>query len=292
MKHRIYRLAITLAMTPVALAAQTLSSSSSMIADDAANDGGVVQSASAMRATSGSARPFSRFAIGGAISPMGPGVQLTTFVNSHFNVRATGNVFNYSTSVSTNGFNAQVKLNLASAGVAGDIYPFHNGFRISPGLLFYNGNQLTASAPVAPGTSFTLNGNTFYSANANTATGATPLNGSAVLGLNSTKPAFTITAGWGNTIPRKGGHWSFPFEVGVALTGAPSLSANLTGWACSDQAQTQCTDVASTTNPIALQIQSDLNAQIAQWKNNLDPLKTFPMISFGVAYSFGGGGVR
>ncbi len=110
---------------------------------------------------------------------------------------------------------------------------------------------------------------------------------------NSTKPAFTIAAGWGNTIPRNGGHWSFPFEVGVALTGPPLLNANLTGWACNDQAQTQCTNVASTTDPNALQIQGDLATQISKWKNDLNPLKTYPIISIGTAYSFGmRGGAR
>jgi hypothetical protein len=203
------------------------------------------------------------------------------------NLRASGNMFRYSTNFTTNGFNANAKLSLASAGLAGDIYPFHTGFRVSPGLLWYNQNRLTANSTVAGGSSFTLNGDTFYSANANAATGATPLNANAALGLNTTRPAFTITTGWGNTIPRNGGHWSFPFEAGVALTGPPSLNANLTGWACYDQAQTQCTNVASTTDPIALQIQGDLTAQIAKWKSNVQPLKTYPIVSAGAAYSFG-----
>ncbi len=74
----------------------------------------------------------------------------------------------------------------------------------------------------------------------------------------------------------------------MALTGAPSVSATLSGWACYDQAQTECTNVASTTDPNALQIQSDLAAQIAKWKNDLQPLQTYPIVSFGVAYSFPG----
>ena len=154
--------------------------------------------------------PFSRIAIGASVSPFGPGVQITSYVASHMNLRATGNMFRYSTNFTTNGFTANAQLHLASAGLAADIYPFHTGFRISPGLLVYNGNRLTATSAVAGGTSFTLNGDTFYSANANSATGATPLNATAALGLNTTKPAFTITTGWGNTIPRNGGHWSFP----------------------------------------------------------------------------------
>jgi ubiquinone biosynthesis protein Coq4 len=33
-------------------------------------------------------------------------------------------------------------------------------------------------------------------------------------------------------------------------------------------------------------VQSNLQAQIAKYKSDLDPLKTYPIASFGVAYSF------
>jgi hypothetical protein len=281
-------------IAPAALMAQFSSTSSSLMAYDVSRNEGAVQPVPSIQNAPDSYGPFSRIAIGGTISPLGPGVEVTANVNNHLNIRGVGNVFNYSTNFSTNGFTANAKLNLTSARITADIFPFRAGFRISPGLMFFNGNKLTASSTVAGGTSFTLNGDAFYSANANSETGAAPLAATAALGLNTTKPAFTITAGWGNTIPRRGGHWSFPFEVGVALTGAPSLNANLTGWACYDQAQTECTNVASTTDPLALEIQSDLTAQLASWKNDLEPLKTYPIVSFGVAYSFGvrGNGVK
>lgn len=261
-------------------------SSSSLADGGTASDGSSTTSPS-IKSASVSYAPFTRYAIGGSVSPLGPGVQVTAYVNRHLNLRATGNGFSYNTNFSTNGFNANAKLNLASAGISGDIYPFRAGFRISPGVLFVNNNGLTATSTVAPGTSFTLNGDTFYSASANSETGATPLNANASLGLHTTRPSFTITAGWGNTIPRKGGHWSFPFEIGAAFIGSPALKANLNGWACYDQAQTECTNVASTTDPIALQIQGDLTAQLAKWNNDLNPLKEYPILSFGVAYSFG-----
>jgi hypothetical protein len=279
-------LSLALLAAPCALMAQLSNSSLSMVAGEPAPGDGTGGTASPIKNATVPAKPFSRVALGAGISPLGVGLQLATNINQHFNLRGTGSFFNYSTNFTTQGFTANAKLNLASAGAALDIYPFRAGFRISPGVLFYNGNQLSASSTVAAGTSFTLNNQTFYSANANSSTGATPVNGNAVLGLNTTKPAFTITTGWGNMIPRKGGHWSIPFELGVALAGAPALNVNLTGWACYDQAQTECTNIASTTNPIAIQIQSDLQAQVAKWNNDLNPLKTYPIISVGLAYSF------
>jgi len=248
--------------------------------------GGHTAVAPALPVSASPARPFSKVALGGGVSPLGIQISLTSNLNPHLNLRTTGNVFGYTTKFTTSGIGADARMNMKSVGTALDVYPFHHGFRISPGLLFYNGNRITANASVAGGTSFTLNDQTYYSANANSATGATPVNGNALLSLHTTNPAFTITTGWGNNVPAKG-HWSFPFELGVAMTGAPSVKVNLGGWACYDQAQTLCTDITSKTDPIALQIQDNLSAQVTRWTKDIEPLKTYPIASFGVAYSFG-----
>ncbi len=229
--------------------------------------------------------PFSRIALGTGISPLGFQISLTTNLHAHLNLRTTGNIFGYATTYTSNGIPADGHLNLKSAGAAVDIYPFRNGFRVSPGMLFYNENGIRARASIPAGESFTLNDQTYYSTVANPATGATPVTGSGSMNLHTTNPAFTITAGWGNTLPRHG-HWSFPFEVGVALTGAPRVQATLNGWACYDQAQIVCTDVNSPTDPIALEIQKDLKSEVEQWASDVEWLKTYPIASFGLAYSF------
>jgi hypothetical protein len=273
-----------LAVSPGAVA-QSSSLDSRLVMVESSAEGGAGQTTPSVKDVSASPRPFSQVALGGGVSTLGIQMQIATNLSRHFNLRGTGNVFNYSTNFTSDGINATAKLNLASAGASLDIYPFRLGFRLSPGVLFYNQNQLTAGAAVAGGSSFTLNGTTYYSASANSATGATPVNGNAALGLNTTKPAFTITAGWGNMIPRTH-HWSFPFEAGVAVIGAPTVNVNLGGWACYDQAQTECANIAGATNPIAIAIQSNLAAQVAKWTTDLNPLKTYPILSFGVAYSF------
>lgn len=229
-------------------------------------------------------KPLSRIAVGVGVSPLGPQLQVATNLNKHFNVRGTGNFFTYSTDFTTNGINATAKMNLASAGASLDIYPFRAGFRISPGALFYNQNRLTANAVVPGGTSITLNGDDYYSATADSTTGMTPIGGTGTLGLHTTKPAFTVTTGWGNVIPASGRHWSFPFELGVAFIGAPALNVNFGGWVCLDQAQTHCYNFA--TDPNAATARADLQTQITKWNKNLDPLKTYPIVSFGVAYNF------
>lgn len=232
-----------------------------------------------------SVAPFSRMALGVGISPLGVSMEAATDINAHMNLRFTGNLFSYSTSFTTSGIPANADLNLASAGASLDVYPFHSGFRISPGVLFLNQNELTATANMPGGTSFTLNDQTYYSASANSVTGATPLTGNGSLTLNNTKPAFTITAGWGNHIQRHG-HWSVPFEIGIATIGAPRVNMVLNGWACTDASQLYCTNINNPTNPIAIQIQQNLQTQIAKWNSDIEPLKTYPIVKVGVAYSF------
>jgi hypothetical protein len=220
--------------------------------------------------------PFSRIAVGADFSPLGFGGQVSTNINPHFNLRLSGNAFNYTASnIGTEGFNVNAKLNLASAGASLDIFPFGNGFRLSPGLLFYNGNQADAAFTAPAGTSFTLNDHTYYSGS-----GAQAIQGQGSLGLGNGTPAFTLTTGWGNVIPAKGGHLSFPVEIGVAFTKAPTFSLALSGNVCDAQGQ-NCVNVA--TDPTA---QADLTAQVQKYQNDLNPLRTYPIVSFGVAYNF------
>ena len=239
-----------------------------------------------VKASPATVKPLSRIALGGGVSSLGIQMQMAINLSSHFNARGIGYLDNYSTNFTTNGISANAKLNMASGGAALDIYPFHAGFRLSPGVLFYNQNQLSATSTIPSGTSFTLNGETFYSANVNGTTGMGPVYGNGTLGLNTNKTAFTATTGWGNMIPKTGRHWSVPFEIGVVFVGAPSVNVKLGGWVCLDQKQTQCSNIADTTNPVGASAQAALKAQVARWTSDLDPLKTYPIVSIGLAYNF------
>ena len=91
-------------------------------------------------------KPLSRIALGIGVSPLGAQAQIATNLSRHFNVRGTGNIFQYDiNNISTNGFNVNAHLNLSSAGASLDIYPFpSHGLRFSPGVLFYNRNAASA----------------------------------------------------------------------------------------------------------------------------------------------------
>ena len=239
-------------------------------------EGGASQAvAPVAHAGGGGTGPFSRFALGAGVSPLGINLMGATNLSHNLDLRLNGNVFSYSISnFSTNGFNINANLDLASAGAAIDYYPFGHGLRFSPGVLFYNGNQAGGTATAIGGTSFTLNGTNYFSSTQD------PVKGTASVNLHSQNPAFTITAGYGSIVSRKSNRFTFPVEVGVALIGAPKAKMNLTGFAC-DATLQNCLDVATNA-----QIQSNLQAQLGKYNKDLDPLKTYPILSLGVAYSF------
>ena len=182
MKATISTLSVALLLTASSLAAQVPTVSTRLAANN--TDGGSYRPATTVQHGSVYGGPFSHFAIGGSFNTLGPGIQITTNLADHFNLRATGNTFRYSTNFNTNGFDANAKLSMTNAALAADIYPFHTGFRVSPGVMVLNNNRIAANAVAAGGTSFTFNDTTYYSATANAATGATPLTVNGSLGLN------------------------------------------------------------------------------------------------------------
>ncbi len=219
-------------------------------------------------------------AIEGGVSTMGINLQTAVNLSAHLNLRGTGNFFNYTVNnISTHGFNVTGTLNLAAAGVSLDYFPFpSHGLRISPGLLFTDQNDVHATMIAAGGTSFTLNNVTYYSSQSN------PVSGIASLNLHKQSPAPTLTLGWGNIIPRSGGHWSFPVEVGAAYMGQPKLAMSLvSGQVCANpQGTLGCQNVVGNAD-----VNNNLQAQIAKDQKDLNPYRFYPIVSFGVGYSFG-----
>ena len=232
--------------------------------------------------------PFSRLALSGGIGANGINMQAAVNANRYLNIRGIGNYFSYTVSNVTidngngsNGISVGGSLKFATAGAAVDIYPFPNhGFRLSPGAVLYNQNAVTATGIAAAGTSFTFGSQKYYSDTVN------PLNITAKLGLNTHQRAFSMTTGWGNLISRKGGHWSFPFEIGAVFTGAPTLGLNPTGNACltaTDAAINGPSCVNMATNSTA---QTNIAAQVAKYQKDLNVLTVYPIFSFGIGYNF------
>lgn len=215
-----------------------------------------------------------RYGIGTDSSLLGFGGLIAISLAPGLNLRAGADYFSFgmTRSVSNIPFSANVKLQAEQASI--DWYPFHNSFRLSPGLLFGSSNRAYGSASIAAGNSFTLNGATYYSSSSD------PVHASGSVLLAHTAPTFTV--GWGNWIRgEREGHWAFPFEMGFAYVGDPTTVLNFTGTACTDPTQQYCTNIA--TDPA---IQANIAVEKQKLQNDANYLSFYPILAGGIAYRF------
>jgi hypothetical protein len=230
---------------------------------------------------------FSRIGIGADLNPLGIGIKSAIVLNPDFDARVMANFFNFNPGrFEVEGFNAYAHLHMASLGATLDCYPFNSVWRLSAGLLLYNGNQLSGTTEVAPGTSFTLDGNVFYSASVNATTGASPVMGTGTLGLHTNRPAAMVSGGFGKFVPRSNRHWSFPVELGVAFTGAPTFNVSPSGWVCKDKAETQCSNIGDPADPVAIEFNNSLQETLTKFRKGLAKVPVYPLFSYSVVYSF------
>jgi len=232
-------------------------------------------------------QPFSRVGIGADVSPMGIGIKSAVVLTQYLDARAMVNFFDLdSGNFELEGFRADAKLHLATAAAMVDCYPLNSIWRLSGGLMLRNANQLSATTAIVPGTSFQLNNQTFYSAKANAATGATPLTGSGLVAMHRNSPAFMASFGFGKFIPRSNRHWSFPSEFGAVFTGAPTIDVKTGGWVCTDAELSECSNIGDPANPVAAQFNSALQTQLTKWRKSLSAVSIYPIFSYSVMYSF------
>ena len=231
---------------------------------------------------------LSRAAIGADVSPLGIGIKAAVIAGPLVDLRLDGNFFSKDLGTfEVDRFRINPALHLRSLAIKADVYPFNSIWRLSGGLMLMNGNQITATGIAKGGSSFSINGNDYFSAIENPATGATPVTGNTVMGFHRHTPTFTVSGGFGRFIPRSKRHWSFPSEFGVVFTGAPTLDLNLAGWVCQDRAQTRCSNIADTANPVGAAFNQNLHTALTKWRRSLTAVQMYPIFSYGVVYSFG-----
>ena len=228
-------------------------------------------------------KPFSTAAIQVKAGLAGVGLDLALPAASRLNLRVGGNFFRYNPNLVFDGINVVGNIQLRSASANVDVFPFGNAFRISPGVVVYNGNNISALASVPAGQTFTLDGVNY------TSSATDPVSGHFGLSFGN-KVAPSLTMGFGNMIPRKGGHWSVPLEIGGEFIGtAPAISITLAGTACqTGSIPPLCASVA--TDPTT---QKNLAAELVKLNGDIpSQLKFFPIVSLGLSYKFGKGGGR
>ena len=213
-----------------------------------------------------------KIGIGVKLSSLGVGFEAAVPVMSRANIRAGVNIFEYDRTLSQDGVSYVGKLSFRSSEAYFDWFPFGGSFHLSPGVMLYNGNKITANASVPPNQTFSFNGQD-YSSDPND-----PLRGDAKLDFKRVAPAFLV--GWGNLAPRGRRHWSIPVEFGAIYQNVPRLLLNFSGSAC-DSGGVNCQPVASDPS-----FQSNLQAERDKLNHDLAPFKFYPVISIGFGYKF------
>lgn len=214
------------------------------------------------------------FGVGVKVTSLGPGAEVAVRVNHRSNVRAGFNMITYDRSFDKDGVSYAGQLQFKTFEAHYDFFPSAGNFHVSPGLLVYLGDPITATATVPVNQSFSLGGTTYYSDPGN------PSHGSGRINFNQVAPV--VTVGWGNLVSRKEGkHFSVPFEVGVAFQGAPKATLNLAGNVCVTAPGVDCVNAA--TDPT---VQNNVVAEQNKVNNDMSFFKVYPIISIGIGYKF------
>jgi hypothetical protein len=290
--------AVLLALSPIALSAQSLSVSpalyaaaeapaaysSSSVVDASATAPAATESYSAAAASAAAApaktetstRPFSALGVGFKIGIGGVGFDVATPLAKRFNIRGGAGFFNYNINSTVNNEPVVGSLKLNNAEVMLDWFPFNGSFRLAGGMTIYNNTAVSGTVTVAPGQTIKINNTTYTSAPAPNAINGTL---SAKFG-GDVAPRFTL--GWGN-LAKRNGHWSFDTEFGVEITGTPTVSWAFGGMGC---ANTSSSSGSSCTNYQNIP-QTDVSAQTASLQSDFNSFKVFPIFNIGIGYKFG-----
>lgn len=207
------------------------------------------------------------------VSLLGAGIESAVRIADHANVRAGFNMIRYDRGFNKDGIDYKGQLNFQTVEAHLDYFPWAKSFHISPGVLVYAADPVTATANVPGNQSFSLGNTTYYSDPAT----LTSANGK----ITFYRAAPMITVGWGNLVSRKEGkHFSVPFEIGVAFQGSPKAKLALSGNVC-DQPGVNCR--SAVTDPT---VQSNILTEQNKINNDMMLFKAYPIISVGIGYKF------
>jgi len=208
-------------------------------------------------------------------STLGVGLEISTPIGRYVGLRAGGHGLAFGGDFTSSGIPFTARLNETSATFQVDVSPFGGRFRISPGLMVYNGIHASARAFITPGEKIDLGSDTYTSS----ATAPIHADSSFHFGSNFSP---MLTMGWSNLLHSS--RFAMPLEFGAVFTGKPKFVLNFAGFAC-DQ-NNHCANLETDA-----EAQRNVNDERATWQDSLNKVPIIPIISIGFAYRFGGMGI-
>jgi hypothetical protein len=217
--------------------------------------------------------PHSAIAV--TASTLGVGLEIATPIGRYVGLRAGGHGLAFGGDFTSNDIPFTARLNETSATFQVDVSPFGGRFRISPGVMVYNGIHASAAAFIAPGEKIDLGDDTY------TSSASAPVRADASFHFGSNFSPM-LTMGWSNLLHSS--RFAIPLEFGAVFTGKPKFVLNFSGFAC-DQ-NNHCGNLETDA-----EAQRNVNEERATWQDNLDKVPIIPIVSIGFAYRFGGMGI-
>ncbi len=128
--------------------------------------------------------------------------------------------------------------------------------------LVYHGNQVTAVARPGDNGSYTINGKTYTAADVGSLTGS----------IEFRRAAPYLGIGWGNPLAAAKNKWTLTGDVGVFVLGPPKVKLVSLG----------CT----TSQVVCRALATDVAADRARFKDDIDYRRAYPVLRVGAAYRF------
>ena len=192
------------------------------------------------------------------LGTLGLGFDVSTPINDKLSARFNLNGASYTDTDSQDGNDFEGTLDLMTAGILLDYYPFENNFRLSGGA-YYNGNGFEGNVKPSATTTVDINGKEYNIGDI----------GSLDSKIKFDKVAPYIGLGWGNDTHDKG--WGFTFDLGVLYHG-----------------EGKGTLTPKDLSPLIDRAELDRNVKNEEQNINddLSDYRVYPVVSLGVNYSF------
>jgi hypothetical protein len=199
------------------------------------------------------------FGVYATAGTVGLGGGLAATFNSYLGARVGYTTFKYDVEdIEESDLTLDGEAKLGGAQALLDWHPFGGGFRISVGAM--ESAEFTARArPIAD--TYTFDGVTYSAADIGSANG--------VADFDSIAPY--VGMGYGRALSRDG-RFAFALDLGVAVTGSPTVKLNVT---CAVESAALCDG-----------LQDDVAAEQAELQNEADEFELWPVLSLGLSYKF------
>lgn len=191
----------------------------------------------------------------------GAGVHLVVPMETYLNGRFGVNAFNHDMNKRSGLVDYDMKGKLRTVDVLFDWYLNEGSpFRLTGGIL-YNNNQFHATGKADASGNFTLNGNSYTAADVGLLTGT----------VSFRKAAPYVGIGWGNPLAGSS-RWQFSGDLGAFYEG--NANVHLVSLGC------------TTSNEVCKAVATDVAAEQARVKSDMQSYKFYPVLRASVSYRF------